>query len=72
MEQTAIVLLNREGVIQHWSDGAAALFGYPAADVTGSVMDAFIPEHLRERHWAGWRRARERGDSRDAGLHVLS
>lgn len=70
MEQTAIVLLNRDGVIEYWSEGAEALFGYRAADVTGSVMDVIIPGHLRERHWAGWSRAWERGDIRD-GLVAL-
>jgi PAS domain S-box-containing protein len=33
----AIVLLNRDGVIQYWSPGAEELFGYRAEDAAGAV-----------------------------------
>jgi PAS domain S-box-containing protein len=62
MERAAIVLLNRDGVIQYWSSGAEELFGYRAEDATGARMDFIIPEHLRGRHWNGWRRAWAAGE----------
>jgi PAS domain S-box-containing protein len=66
----AIVLLNRRGVIQYWSPGAEELFGYRAEDATGALMDLIIPEHLRERHWNGWRKAWASGQIRE-GLTAL-
>jgi PAS domain S-box-containing protein len=63
--EVALVLLDPEGMIRYWSDGAEAMFGHRAADVVGRRMDLFIPEELRNRHWIGWHRAWERGDIRD-------
>jgi len=71
MNRTAIVLLSPEGVIQYWSVGAEVLFGYRAADVTGSSMDVIIPGDLRERHWSGWRKAWENGDIRDGLVAMI-
>jgi PAS domain-containing protein len=65
MDKTAIVLLDSDGVIRFWSEGAEAMFGHRGADVTGESMDVIIPEPLRDRHWAGWRQAWDRGQIRE-------
>lgn len=71
MEGIAIVLLNREGVIEYFSPGAEELFGYRAEAVTGARMDLIIPENLRERHWKGWHKAWARGDIRDGLVAMI-
>jgi PAS domain S-box-containing protein len=65
MDRTAIVLLDRDGVIRFWSEGAQTLFGHRGADVTGSSVEVIIPGHLRDRHRTGWHKAWERGQIGD-------
>ncbi len=41
----AVIMLDRQGVIDSWNEGAERLFGHPAAEVTGgSVETLFAPE----------------------------
>jgi PAS domain S-box-containing protein len=54
--QDAIIFADREGIIRLWNAGAETLFGYPAAEALGHSLDLLIPERLRARHWAGYRR----------------
>ena len=60
----AIVLADREGVIRFWNPGAERLFGFAAAEAVGRPVDLIIPEPQRARHWAGFRRVMETGESR--------
>jgi PAS domain S-box-containing protein len=53
----AIVVVDTDGHITWWSPGAEALFGHSAADALGQSLDLIVPGALRERHWAGFRRA---------------
>lgn len=53
----AVVVADTDGVITRWNAGARALFGYPAEQAVGQSLDLIVPEHLREAHWAGFRRA---------------
>ena len=55
----AVVATDRDGVITHWDAGATALFGHAAHAVVGRPVDLLVPEHLREAHWSGFRRAME-------------
>jgi PAS domain-containing protein len=69
----AIVLSDREGLIQHWNEGAEQLFGYPAAEALGKSLDLIVPPEYRQRHWDGFRirfsRGRqERGRGRNGHL----
>ncbi len=61
MDQHAIVVADAGGVIQLWSAGAAALFGYQAADAVGKKLDLVVPPELRDAHWHGFRHAMESG-----------
>jgi PAS domain S-box-containing protein len=54
--QDAIIFADREGIIRLWNAGAETVFGYPAAEALGHSLDLIIPEHLRARHWEGYRR----------------
>lgn len=63
MDTTAIALVDEAGVIRYWNPGAVQLFGHRADQAIGSSLDLIVPAHLRERHWAGFRRAWTEGIS---------
>ena len=44
----AIIVADREGIIQLWNAAAGAVFGY--AEAAGRSLDLIIPGHLRARH----------------------
>jgi PAS domain S-box-containing protein len=54
MDKHAIVIADSSGVIQLWSAGAAALFGYPIQDAVGKKLDLVVPDDFRNAHWAGF------------------
>ena len=60
----AIVFVDREGVVRFWNPGAERLFGFAAAEAVGRPVDIIIPEPQRARHWAGFRRVMQTGESR--------
>ena len=60
----AIILGDREGIIQIWNAGAEAIFGFTAQEAIGHSMDIIIPERLRGRHWDGYHRTMATGTSR--------
>ncbi|NOT53117.1 MAG: PAS domain S-box protein [Deltaproteobacteria bacterium] len=62
--QDAIIFANREGVGQLWNSGAETMFGYRAEEVVGQTLDLIIPEHLRGRHWEGYRKVMATGVTR--------
>ena len=57
----AIIFADPGGTIRLWNAGAEAMFGYRAEEALGHTLDLIIPEHLRERHWAGYRKAMTTG-----------
>jgi PAS domain S-box-containing protein len=61
MVSQAVVIVDDEGVIHTWSQGAESLFGYEASEVLGQKLDLMIPEEYRERHWAGFFAAMKTG-----------
>jgi PAS domain S-box-containing protein len=60
----AILVSNREGIIYFWNRGAELLFGHTSAEAVGQSLDLIIPENLRERHWEGYRRVMESGETK--------
>jgi len=60
----AIIATDRDGVIQHWNKAAERIFGHTAAEAVGQSLDLIIPEQLRARHWDGYRRVMQTGQSR--------
>jgi PAS domain S-box-containing protein len=57
MPDHAIVAADVGGTIIYWSAGAEALFGYGRENAVGRALDLIVPGPLRDRHWAGFRRA---------------
>jgi PAS domain S-box-containing protein len=60
----AIIYADREGLVHFWNPGAERLFGFSAAEVLGRSLDLIIPEPLRARHWAGFQKVMQTGESR--------
>ena len=60
----AIMFSDRQGLIRLWNSGAERMFGYTEAEVLGLSLDLIIPENLRGRHWDGYYRVMESGESR--------
>lgn len=60
----AIMYADREGIIRLWNRGAELMFGYIVAEALGQTLDLIIPENLRGRHWDGYYRVIESGESR--------
>ena len=57
----AILFADRDGKIRLWNAGAAAMFGYTAAEALGQSLDLIVPEKQRPRHWEGWERVMATG-----------
>lgn len=68
----AIVAADKVGAIIFWSPGAERIFGYASADAIGRSLDIIIPTRLRKRHWDGYRRVMEGGESRYGEGAVLA
>ena len=57
----AVVIADAGGTIVFWNDAAERLFGWTASEAIDRTLDLIIPERLRERHWAGYRRTMATG-----------
>ena len=68
----AIIAADRDGVIRFWNPGAERIFGHASDEVIGRSLDLIIPERLRQRHWDGYRRVMQTGQSRYGAGDVLS
>jgi PAS domain S-box-containing protein len=60
----AVIAADVEGVITFWNPGAVRIFGFAADEALGRPLDLIIPERLRERHWNGYRRVMDSGQTR--------
>ena len=60
----AIVVADPDGAIRLWNPAAERLFGFTQAEALGNSLDLIIPERLRERHWAGYRKTMASGETR--------
>jgi PAS domain S-box-containing protein len=66
----AIVAAGTDGSILLWNRAAERIFGYTEAEALGQPLDLIIPERLRIRHWEGYRRVMQTGETR-YGAEVL-
>ena len=58
-----IIFADGEGKIRLWNSGAEQIFGYTESEALGSSLDLIVPERFRERHWEGYRRVMETGET---------
>jgi PAS domain S-box-containing protein len=68
----AVIYADHTGTIRRWNRGAAALFGYGAAEALGQNLDLIIPEHLRAPHWRGFEAAMTSGVMKLEGRPTLT
>jgi PAS domain S-box-containing protein len=68
----AVVVCDREGTISFWNPGAERVFGYAHAEAVGRSLDLIVPERLRQRHWEGYGRVMQTGQTRYGENDVLS
>ena len=66
----AIVAAGTDGSILLWNRAAERIFGYTEREALGQSLDLIIPERLRVRHWEGYRRVMETGETR-YGTEIL-
>jgi PAS domain S-box-containing protein len=67
MDNHAIIIADRTGVIQFWSPGAAKLIGHSPQQAVGQKLDLVVPQALRAQHWEGFHKAMATGVSGIAG-----
>lgn len=58
-----IMFVSTDGLIRFWNRGCEKIFGIPAAQAVGKNLDIIIPEKHRERHWTGFNKTAETGES---------
>jgi PAS domain S-box-containing protein len=63
-QSDAIIAADKEGSIIFWNPGAERIFGFARSEAIGQSLDIIIPTRLRKRHWDGYRRVMEDGESR--------
>ena len=60
----AVIHADHEGMIRFWNPGAERLFGFTAEEALGQSLDIIIPEAQRARHWTGFDKVMQTGESR--------
>ena len=60
----AILIADRDGAIRFWNSGAERMFGHTATEALGQSLDLIIPENLRARHWQGYFRVMNTGQTK--------
>jgi len=66
----AIVAAGTDGSILLWNRAAERMFGYTEQEALGHSLDLIIPERFQTRHWEGYRRVLQTGETR-YGTEVL-
>jgi PAS domain S-box-containing protein len=72
MASDAVIATDHGGIINFWNPGAARIFGFTAQEAVGQSLDLIIPENLRARHWDGYHRVMQTGESRYGHGALLS
>ena len=62
----ALIVSDVQGHVVVWNAAAERLFGWTEAEALGQRMDMIIPERLRKRHWEGYDKSMQTGETRYA------
>lgn len=68
----AILYTGSDGLIAYWNAGAERIFGFSADEALGRSLDLIIPENLRKRHWDGFEKTMQTGQTRYGSGELLS
>lgn len=60
----AIVVCDASGAITFWNPAAERLFGFAEQEALGRSLDLIIPERQRQRHWDGYNKTMQTGQTR--------
>ena len=60
----AVLFADRRGIIRLWNRASELMFGFTAGEALGQSLDLIIPENLRGRHWEGYYRVMETGETK--------
>ena len=60
----AIVISDATGHITLWNPAAERMFGFTRDEALGDTLDLIIPERLRGRHWDGYHKTMDTGQTR--------
>jgi len=60
----AIVVCDANGAITFWNPAAERLFGFAEQEALGRSLDLIIPERQRQRHWDGYNKTMQTGQTR--------
>lgn len=59
-----VVVADAKGEIIFWNPGAERIFGFAASEALGKSLDLIVPEKQRERHWGGFDKTMQTGQTR--------
>ncbi len=59
-----IIAANAEGIIIFWNHSAERIFGYANNEALDQSLDLIIPERFRSRHWEGFHKVMQTGQTR--------
>ena len=65
-----VIVCDAGGAITVWNAAATRIFGFTEADAIGQSLDLIIPERQRQRHWDGYHKTMDTGETR-YGADVL-
>ena len=60
----AIVVCDASGAITLWNPAAERMFGFAESEALGQSLDLIIPERQRQRHWDGYHKTMQTGQTR--------
>lgn len=63
----AVIYAGRDGIIRLWNAAAARMLGHSEDEAVGQSLDVIIPEKHRQRHWSGYQRVMETGETAYTG-----
>ncbi len=58
-----IMYADENGIIRYWNDGCERIFGFSHFEALGGSLNIIIPEKHRDRHWKGWAKVLETGET---------
>ena len=71
--RNAIILIDTDGRVAFWNDGAADMFGYTDAEAIGVEMaELIVPEASRDKHRAAFARFAHSGNDEGSGRSVVA
>lgn len=59
-----VVVADADGKIIFWNPGAERIFGFSESEAIGQTLDLIVPERQRQRHWGGFEKTMQTGQTR--------